>query len=55
MSLNDQEVARSIPLRPLAEVAEVLGIGVDQLEMYGDTKAKIKNRHARHAVRSGAG
>lgn len=42
MSLNDQEVARSIPLRPLAEVAEVLGIGVDQLEMYGDTKAKIK-------------
>ena len=42
MSLNDQEVARSIPLRPLAEVAEVLGIGMDQLEMYGDTKAKIK-------------
>jgi formate--tetrahydrofolate ligase len=42
MSLNDQEVTRSIPLRPLAEVAEVLGIGVDQLEMYGDTKAKIK-------------
>lgn len=42
MSLNDQEVARSIPLRPLAEVAEILGIGVDQLEMYGDTKAKIK-------------
>ena len=42
MSLNDQEVTRSIPLRPLAEVAEVLGIGLDQLEMYGDTKAKIK-------------
>jgi formate--tetrahydrofolate ligase len=42
MSLNDQEIARSIPLRPLAEVAEILGIGADLLEMYGDTKAKIK-------------
>ena len=40
--MNDQEIARSIPLRPLGEVAERLGLSTSDLEMYGDTKAKIK-------------
>jgi len=42
MSLNDLEIARSIPLRPLTEVARVMGLTADDLEPYGNTKAKIK-------------
>jgi formate--tetrahydrofolate ligase len=42
MSLNDLEIARSIPLRPLHEVARVMGLQADDLEPYGHTKAKVK-------------
>jgi formate--tetrahydrofolate ligase len=42
MSLNDLEIARSIPLRPLTEVARILGLGPDDLEPYGSAKAKVK-------------
>ena len=42
MSLNDLAIARSIPLRPLSEVARVMGLGPDDLEPYGSTKAKVK-------------
>jgi formate--tetrahydrofolate ligase len=42
MSKNDLEIARSVPLRPLTEVARVMGLGVDDLEPYGNTKAKVK-------------
>ena len=42
MSLNDLEIARSIPLRPLSEVARVMGLTANDLEPYGQTKAKIK-------------
>ena len=42
MSLNDLAIARSIPLRPLAEVARIMGLGPDDLEPYGHTKAKVK-------------
>ena len=42
MSLNDLAIARSIPLRPLAEVARIMGLGPDDLEPYGNTKAKVK-------------
>lgn len=42
MSLNDLEIARSIPLRPLSEVARVMGLTADDLEPYGHAKAKIK-------------
>lgn len=42
MSLNDLEIARSIPLRPLSEVARVMGLTADDLEPYGHSKAKIK-------------
>ena len=42
MSLNDLEIARSIPLRPLSVVARVMGLTADDLEPYGHSKAKIK-------------
>lgn len=42
MSLNDLSIARSIPLRPLTEVARIMGLGADDLEPYGNTKAKVK-------------
>lgn len=42
MSLNDLEISRSIPLRPLPEVARVMGLTADDLEPYGSTKAKVK-------------
>ena len=42
MSLNDLNIARSIPLRPLSEVARIMGLGADDLEMYGNAKAKVK-------------
>ena len=42
MSLNDLEIARSFPLRPLHEVARVMGLQADDLEPYGHTKAKVK-------------
>ncbi len=42
MSLNDLEIARSIPLRPLSEVARVMGLTADDLEPYGHSKAKVK-------------
>ena len=42
MSLNDLAIARSIPLRPLSEVARIMGLGPEDLEPYGNTKAKVK-------------
>ena len=42
MSLNDLEIARSIPLRPLTEVARVMGLTDNDLEPYGHQKAKVK-------------
>jgi formate--tetrahydrofolate ligase len=42
VSLNDLEIARSIPLRPLSEVARIMGLGADELEPYGATKAKVR-------------
>ncbi len=42
MSLNDLAIARSIPLRPLSEVARIMGLTADDLEPYGHAKAKVK-------------
>ncbi|MEQ1632942.1 MAG: formate--tetrahydrofolate ligase, partial [Planctomycetota bacterium] len=42
MSKNDLEIARSVPLRPRSEVARIMGLGPDDLEPYGHTKAKVK-------------
>ena len=42
--LSDLEIARSIPLDPLEDVAARYGIGPADLEPYGRTKAKIDHR-----------
>ncbi|MCA8949833.1 MAG: formate--tetrahydrofolate ligase [Planctomycetes bacterium] len=42
MSSDDLSIARSIPLRPLTEVARVMGLTTDDLEPYGHAKAKVK-------------
>ncbi len=42
MSKNDLEIARSVPLRPLGEVARIMGLTADDLEPYGNTKAKVR-------------
>jgi len=39
--LNDLEIARSVPLRPLPEVARVMGLAADDLEFHGRNKAKV--------------
>ncbi len=38
---SDQEVARSVTLRPIAEIAKQLGVPVDGMQSYGRFKAKI--------------
>jgi formate--tetrahydrofolate ligase len=38
---NDIEIAREVNLKPIQEIAEKIGIGVDQLEYYGKYKAKV--------------
>ena len=42
MSFDDLSIARSVPLRPLSEVARIMGLGADDLEPYGHAKAKVK-------------
>ena len=42
MSLNDLDIARSVPLRPLSEIARVMGLQQEDLLPYGHTKAKVK-------------
>jgi formate--tetrahydrofolate ligase len=42
MSLTDLDIARSIPLRPLPDVARIMGLTPDDLEPYGHTKAKVR-------------
>lgn len=39
---SDIEIAQGAELRPVTEIAEKLGIGEDELELYGRYKAKIK-------------
>ena len=38
---SDIEIARQVKLRPITEIADILGVGSDQLEMYGNNKAKL--------------
>ena len=38
---TDIEIARSVPLKPISEVAQSLGIDADQIETYGKTVAKL--------------
>lgn len=39
---SDLEIAQSIQLKPICEIAEGIGIRRDELELYGDYKAKVK-------------
>jgi formate--tetrahydrofolate ligase len=41
MTLSDLEIAQTATLRPIADVADDLGICADQLEFYGKYKAKL--------------
>ena len=38
---TDIEIARSIPLKPIVQIAEQLGLHPDDLELYGKYKAKV--------------
>jgi formate--tetrahydrofolate ligase len=39
--MNDIDIARSIILKPITEIARVAGLDPDQLELYGKYKAKL--------------
>jgi len=39
---SDLEIAQSAPLKPIAEIAESLGIREDELELFGKYKAKVE-------------
>jgi formate--tetrahydrofolate ligase len=39
--MTDQEIARTVKLRPIGEVADKLGIDAEDLELYGKYKAKL--------------
>ena len=39
--MTDLDIARQIKLKPITEIAEKLGIAVDDIEQYGKYKAKI--------------
>lgn len=38
---SDIEIAQSVPLKPITEIVEKVGIGVDDIELYGKYKAKL--------------
>lgn len=38
---SDIEIARQVQLKPITEIADGLNIGSDQLELYGNNKAKL--------------
>ncbi len=39
--MNDIDIARSVPMKPIAEIAAPLGLGAGDLELYGRYKAKL--------------
>ena len=39
--MTDQEIAKDIQLKHISEIAEKLGLNVDDIEMYGKYKAKL--------------
>ncbi len=41
--LTDIEIANSIKLKPITTIAKKLGLSHDEIELYGNYKAKIKN------------
>ncbi len=51
--MTDLEIARSIELKPITEIAEALKLKSDDLELYGKYKAKIPLPYARDDLRKG--
>jgi formate--tetrahydrofolate ligase len=41
MGVRDLEIARAVKLRPIEEIGESIGLGLDDLELYGRVKAKV--------------
>ncbi len=39
--MTDQEIAHKVHMRPIGEIASILGINPDDLELYGKYKAKL--------------
>ena len=39
--MSDLEIAKKVSLKPITEIAEKLGIGKDEIELYGKYKAKL--------------
>ena len=48
---SDIEIAQSVRPRPIAEVAADLGLGADDLDLYGKYKAKIPLEVSERPVR----
>ena len=42
MGIRDLEIARAVKLRPIQEIADTIGLGLDDLELYGRFKAKVR-------------
>ena len=42
--MTDLEIANSIKLKDISEIAKIAGIKEDELEFYGKYKAKINDR-----------
>jgi formate--tetrahydrofolate ligase len=47
---SDIEIARAARLRPIQEIAAGLGLGPDDIDLYGETKAKIRTAAIRRAA-----
>ena len=43
MVLSDIEIANSVTMKPIEEIAESIGINKEDLSLYGKYKAKINN------------
>ena len=39
--LSDLEIAQKAKLKPIVEIAEAVGVQHDELELYGNYKAKV--------------
>ena len=39
--LSDIEISQSVQLKPIAKIAEKIGLSEDNIELYGKYKAKI--------------
>ena len=39
---SDLDIAQAAKMKPITEIAEAIGLRRDELELYGDYKAKVK-------------